>query len=199
MEQRTSGKSIEDVRPWFVNGTARGRGAWGTRETRASGSSVQPPAERVMWVTLVKSYVAIWAIVSSCGSDHSSALSKEIYVIQNQDSTALESHRPLDSLLVRAINHGDTSSYEKASRIFMMYPNRHDYFFYSMLMANKHHYSLAYWDSYAMMNSRITINDIHVFSNDSISQAFRLSLLQSAADYGSVQALWVIADSLRPQ
>lgn len=107
MEQHRSRTSMETVRPWMVNGTARGRGACGTRETRAPGSSEQPPAERGMGKRSVRCIFPWAAIAIALNCISCASLPRSIY--QQSESSRRVFPRSLSD--VRRVASGELSNF----------------------------------------------------------------------------------------
>lgn len=74
-------------------------------------------------------------------------------------------------LLKKAINEGDTVSYDAISKMRNLKADETDFFYYSFIMSHKYNYGKAYYDLFkALKYKEITINGVEVYSNDSVTQ-----------------------------
>lgn len=101
-------------------------------------------------------------IVFSCSKRKESpkSLNFSDSINSTTDDYRLENYVMADILIKKAIIEGDTSAYKNLSSFYIMKIHRkEDLYFYALLMAEKHHYSKAYWDLfYVLSGSELCFN-----------------------------------------
>lgn len=73
----------------------------------------------------------------------------------------------IKKLMIKSINDGDVDAYVELSSYYKLNGYEPEFYFYSLLMANKHNCDVAYFDLYSAVNRKNSkINDVEIFSSD---------------------------------
>lgn len=94
------------------------------------------------------------------------------------------SHNNLDSIqedLKNAINFGNFNSYNKVANHYILKDNWVDFYYYALLMANKHNCPEAHYHLYYFLTQKIIVNEVSLFSNDEYNK--KLSLFHLLRSY----------------
>jgi hypothetical protein len=114
-------------------------------------------------------------IYASCGSVDTN--------ISTDHNTGVE-FRVRDSLLLLAINQGDCEAYEHLRSHIYGDLMQYRYFYYSLLMANRHQCAIACFDVYDILQSAFLVNGVDMEARDSASDAMATTYLLRAAELG---------------
>ena len=93
-----------------------------------------------------------------------------------------------DSLFYLALEKGNRAAYGTISAFLYLAEDPYKYYYNSLLMANKHQDSLAYFDLYSMSEARLTYDKIRMYSEDSLTKAFAIYYLLKSNELGYKQA-----------
>jgi len=99
-------------------------------------------------------------------------------------------------LITKAINQGDTISYDAVSRIVDLEGGHIEFFYYSLLMANKHNYSKACYDVYYILNKYKdgVVNHVNAYSFDNETQRLANYYLLKASELGYKDAKYQVKE-----
>jgi hypothetical protein len=136
--------------------------------------------------TLLKNifYVAIGTLTFSCNSN-----TEKINSTATTTDTQILDKQLRNELLEKAINLGDTLSYDKAASMSFQNNDYSGFYFYSMMMANKYNYSRAYYDLYLIMGRKgLKINNVEMYSDDANSRKMANYFLIKSYELGLKEA-----------
>ena len=93
-------------------------------------------------------------IISSCGDNESvsNGVRPKIFISDSK----------MDTLLVKAINEGDDFAYSELSSYYMFEGNFTEFYYYALLMANKHEHPQAYYDLYYFLTEGIILDGVKI-------------------------------------
>lgn len=97
------------------------------------------------------------------------------------DSEYQEDHKKAVALAYKAISDGDTLSYDKAAKWFILSKEPNELFFYSNTMALRYNYCMAYYHNYFITNY---IQNITKFPCDSASFYYMLYNISKTYELG---------------
>ena len=93
-------------------------------------------------------------------------------------------------LMINSINNGDVGAYIELSSYYKLSGFEQEFYFYSLLMANKHQCNVAYFELYSALNrEKSKINGVEVFSSDSETQKISDYYLLKAYELNSERAI----------
>jgi hypothetical protein len=131
-------------------------------------------------------YVSLFFI--SCSNENK--LKDETNLHPKEDKR--KTQKELDSLYVNAINNGANDSYQELSFYFSKYKHWDTFFYYALIMANKHDNPTANYDVYSYLTEKSTVNGIEINSNDKYSKNLALFYLLRAYELNNTNAKWTI-------
>lgn len=77
----------------------------------------------------------------------------------------------LNTMLEKGINNGDTIAYDKAFAYVMQNGGYTEFYYYALLMANKHNYNKAYHSLFILLTREgKKVNGIDIYSSDEKTQ-----------------------------
>lgn len=96
-----------------------------------------------------------------------------------------------DSLESRVVTFGDIVSYDILRTKFINKPNEGEFLFYSIILANKSHYSQAYFDVYHELRSLLNMNGIDTCRIAPMKK-YMLEYLVKGANLGHTQSMYTL-------
>jgi len=92
-----------------------------------------------------------------------------------------------------AINEGDGEAFNKAARYFLLNGKETEFYYYSLLMANKHNNSEAYFHLYRILTINRKINGVNLYGADKNSKNMSLFYLLKSHELGYKNAKFHIS------
>lgn len=94
----------------------------------------------------------------------------------------------INKLLIKSINDGDFKAYNEVSSYYILEDKIPDFYFYALIMANKHECPEAYYHLYTFLTNEILINDINLYSSDERTKHLAIYYLLKSYELGYKEA-----------
>nr|WP_162989041.1 hypothetical protein [Pedobacter schmidteae] len=94
----------------------------------------------------------------------------------------------------KAIDEGDFKAYANISNAYLMNTQIYELYYYSLIMANKYKCPQAYYHLFIIMNDKVSIDGLKLYSNDEATRNMSLYYLLRAKELGYTQAQFEIDD-----
>jgi len=92
----------------------------------------------------------------------------------------------------KAIHDGDFKAYAIISNAYLMHTQIYELYYYSLIMANKYKCPQAYYHLFIIMNDRVTIDGLSLYSDDKATKNMSLYYLLKSKELGCDQAQFEI-------
>ncbi|TKC60156.1 hypothetical protein FBD94_14675 [Pedobacter hiemivivus] len=94
----------------------------------------------------------------------------------------------------KAIDEGDFKAYANISNAYLMNTQIYELYYYSLIMTNKYNCPQAYYHLFTIMNDKVSIDGLKLYSNDEATRNMSLYYLLRAKELGYTQAQFEIDD-----
>jgi hypothetical protein len=126
------------------------------------------------------------ALLMGCKSEGTDVPSADPVAISVQQAAPIKTL--IDSLLIEALNEGDTVAYSRFRRKVIDQHRDHEFFYQTLIMANRHECAAAYYDLYITLATQVSVNGAEYIGMDTSSRTLALYFLARAAELGHPQA-----------
>lgn len=125
----------------------------------------------------------------SC-KEHNTAKNNTIATPQYE--VLLNNTKQKQQLLVSAINDGDFKAYNEIANAYLLAEKIDELYYYSLLMANKHKCPEAFYHLFVIMNEKVTIGGVKLYSTDEVTINTSLYYLVKSKELGYERAQYEI-------
>jgi TPR repeat protein len=87
-----------------------------------------------------------------------------------------------------AIDSGDFGAYNKIAVAYLMSYREIDLYYYSLIMANKHHCPEAYYNMFTILENKVSTNEMDLYSTDKDTKNLALYYLLKSSELGLAKA-----------
>jgi hypothetical protein len=96
--------------------------------------------------------------------------------------------------LMNAINNGDFESYNLVSNYYILEDKWPEFYFYSLIMANKYNCPEAHYHLYSFLTDKVYIDQVNMYSNDVITRKMSLYHLLKSFELGHEPSKQIVFD-----
>jgi len=96
--------------------------------------------------------------------------------------------------LMNALNNGDFKSYNVASNYYILKDKWPEFYFYSLIMANKYNCPEAHYHVYSFLTDKVYIDQINMYSGDLITRKMSLYHLLKSFELGDEPSKQMVLD-----
>lgn len=141
----------------------------------------------------ITSYLFVYLITTSLISCNNER--KETFVPEVSTQTKLMSSKEATiKLWKKAIGEGDFNAYNEISNAYILESKIYELYYYSLIMANKYKCPEAYYHLFIIMNNKVSIDGLKLYSSDEATKNMSLYYLLKSGELGYSHAQSKIDD-----
>lgn len=96
----------------------------------------------------------------------------------------------------KAIKEGNFKAYNEISNAYLLNSQMYELYYYSLIMANKYKCPEAYYHLFVIMNDKVSIDGLSLYSDDETTKNMSLYYLLKSKELGYKQAQYKIDEVL---
>lgn len=127
-------------------------------------------------------------LLNSCNNDRKRQFVPEISV----HAKLMANKKKVVELWKKAIDKGDFKAYNEVSNAYLLESQIYELYYYSLIMANKYQCPEAYYHLFVVMNDKVSIDGLVLYSNDEMTKNMSFYYLLKASELGYAQAQYKI-------
>lgn len=133
-------------------------------------------------------FILLLYTISSC--EFKNKDEKNQAISSYEVNTKFKDKKYINGLILKSINQGDLKAYIEVSNIYRLEGLDMEFYYYSLIMANKYDCALAYFDMYQTLNhnSNVSFNGVILYSSDMETKKISTYYLLKSYELGLEQA-----------